>query len=250
MNIIMEIEQKGISIDLKNQKDKIYKKAYWYLSFVFLFIFVGFFPTYFSRLAKTDWMHHLHAIVAMSWLGLLITQTYLAGNKKWKWHRQLGVSSFVLAPLLVITALMMTHVMLAAQTNLKIGSPFIMLAFVDISTLSYFIFFYGLAIKNKKNVLKHQRYMVSTVFIIIPESFGRVLLFYVPRIHTFTYAVFYAVSFILLVLVTLIIDDLRKGKQYFAYWFSFVYFLILLILIPFIANWLVMYSISHWIAGV
>ncbi|HKI46217.1 MAG TPA: hypothetical protein VKA08_12875 [Balneolales bacterium] len=250
----MEINEELISAKpnvKKVKKDAIYRHAYIYIAGIFLFIFVGFFPDYFSRLGKTDLIHHIHAVFAMLWMVLVVTQTYLIGRDNVQWHRRLGKLSFVLAPMLVITALDMVHLALGRGTTpLTLGDGRIALAYIDISLLLYFILFYILAIVNRRDFRKHQRFMVSTAFVVIPPALGRIPFFYMYPGHLSAWmSEFYAVIFIEIVLLILLYNDWRKNKLYFAYGFSFLFFLFVLVTAHMSLSWHWWLHFSRWLAG-
>jgi hypothetical protein len=97
----------------KPHKERIfYDRAYLYLILPALVTVVGFFPSYFKRLAVTDGAHHLHGIAATLWILLLIIQPFLYREGKIKWHRKLGKVSFILVPLIIVSGLNMVHIML------------------------------------------------------------------------------------------------------------------------------------------
>ncbi len=245
----MEISQKIKSANAKAVKDSLYRHAYIYIALIFIFIFVGFFPDYFSRLGKTDLVHHIHAVFAMLWMVLVVTQTWLIGHDNVRWHRRLGKSSFVLAPMLVITALDMVHLALGRGTTpLKLGDGRIALAYIDISLLLYFVLFYTLAIVNRRDFRKHQRFMVATAFVVIPPALGRIPFFYMfPGRLSAWMSEFYAVIFIEMVLLVLLYNDWRKNKLYFAYGFSFLFFLFVLITAHMSLSWSWWLHFSHWL---
>ena len=247
----MEIKKELVSSKDRVKKDSIYRHAYIYIALIFIFIFVGFFPDYFSRLGKTDLIHHIHAIFAMMWMVLVVTQTYLIGHDNVHWHRRLGKLSFVLAPLLVITALEMVHIALTRGTNpLILGDGRIALAYIDVGLLVYFVLFYTLAIVNRKDFRRHQRFMVSTAFVVIPPALGRIPFFYMYPGHLSAWrAEFYAVIFIEIVLLVLLYNDWRKNQLYFAYGFSFLFFLFLLVTAQWSLSWHWWLDISRLIAG-
>ncbi|HKJ34050.1 MAG TPA: hypothetical protein VKA34_19625 [Balneolales bacterium] len=247
----MEISKKIKPTQVKVKKDSIYRHAYIYIALIFIFIFVGFFPDYFSRLGKTDLIHHIHAIFAMMWMVLVVTQTYLIGHDNVLWHRRLGKLSFVLALMMLITALDMVHLALGRGTApLKLGDGRIALGYIDISLLVYFILFYTLAIINRRDFRKHQRYMVSTAFVVIPPALGRIPFFYMYPGHLSAWrAEFYAVIFIEIVVLILLYNDWRKKKLYFAYCFSFLFFLLVLVTAQLSLSWHWWLDISQFLAG-
>jgi len=247
----MEIKQESIPTKTKIKQDSIYRRAYIYIALIFIFIFVGFFPDYFSRLGKTDLVHHIHAIFAMFWMVLVVTQTYLIGHDNVEWHRRLGKLSFVLAPMLVVTALDMVHLALGrGTTSLSLGDGRIALAYIDVGLLVYFVLFYSLAIVNRKEFRKHQRFMVSTAFVVIPPALGRIPFFYMFPGHLSAWmSEFYAVIFIEIVVLILLYNDWRKNKLYFAYGFSFLFFLFLMITAHMSLSWHWWLNFSRFLAG-
>jgi len=235
----------------KIKKDSMYRHAYIYIALIFVFIFIGFFPDYFSRLGKTDLIHHTHAFFAMLWMVLVVTQTWLISHDNVQWHRRLGKLSFVVAPALVVTALEMVHLALGRGSNpLKLGDGRIALAYIDIGLLFYFILFYALAIANRRDFRRHQRFMVSTAFVVIPPALGRIPFFYMFPGHLSAWrGEFIAVIFIEVVILILLYNDWRKNKLYFAYWFSFLFFLFQLLTAQWSLSWSWWLDISRWLAG-
>jgi hypothetical protein len=54
---------------------------------------------------------HVHAVLMSAWLLLLLAQTFLAATRRISFHKQLGMASVVLAPLMVITGIVLVPTM-------------------------------------------------------------------------------------------------------------------------------------------
>ncbi len=156
------------------KKPQFYKNAYLYFILAAVVTFFAFMPSYFQRLEKTDSSHHFHGIAAMLWLIMMIVQPLLYRNGWMTWHRRIGKFSFVLVPVFIFSGINMVQVMLIGKDNYPPLLPY-QLAFIDFFTLIMFLAFYVLAIKHRRNVQLHSRYMVVTVLGILIPAITRFL---------------------------------------------------------------------------
>lgn len=245
----MELKEELASAKPKVKKDAIYRRAYIWIALIFVFIGVGFFPSYFSRLSETDLAHHIHAVIGISWMLLVLAQTYLIGHGGVRWHRRAGVLSFVLAPLLVITGIYMTQLNLA-DGHLELGDGRLGLAYENVGLLLYFSLFYALAIIHRHDFRRHQRYMVCTAFVAIPPAVARIPVFYLPRGSIMVWkADLLSVVLIEAIVAVLLLNDWRKGKLYFAYAFTFIFFFIQIVTTHLFLTWHPWLAFCHWLAG-
>ncbi|HKI47178.1 MAG TPA: hypothetical protein VKA08_17740 [Balneolales bacterium] len=249
----MEIKKELVSAKSEVKKDTMYRHAYIYVASLFLLIAFGFLPLRFVPAAKVSLIEGIHGIFAMAWICLVVTQTWLIGHDNVRWHRRLGKSSFVLAPMLVITAFATLWTILAYGSAhgfpLKHGGPGLALAYLDSGLLIYFILFYVLAIVYRHDFRRHQRFMVCTAIVAIPPSLGRVLFRHVSSNMSFVMNSIYTGIFIEVILVLLMLNDWRKQKIYFAYWFSFVFFLIQIATIQLFTTWRPWLEFWRWLVG-
>jgi hypothetical protein len=92
---------------------------------------VGFVP---SSLAKIEAVQagqrlpfpvilHVHAVLMGAWLLLLLAQTTLMATGQPRFHKQLGVASFVLAPALVIVGFLLVPTMRAERADAILHGP-------------------------------------------------------------------------------------------------------------------------------
>ena len=74
-----------------------------------LLAFVAFWPTYLSQPATLSGYTHFHAAAATSWMALLILQSWAIGSHRVALHRFFGKWSYALAPLLVLSVILLAH---------------------------------------------------------------------------------------------------------------------------------------------
>ncbi len=188
----------------------IYRNAYIYFSLALLVAIVGFYPSYFAKLPDTDAVHHFHGILASVWMIGLITQSWLMRQGMMSAHRTIGKISLLVAPLFVISGILVVHVMLTNndESSLAFGGR---LAFIDMITLCYFSLAYSLAIHHRRKTQLHARYMASTVILVLPPALVR-LLSIVPGIDSFEAALHGSYFICEAIVAMLLLDDYRKGR--------------------------------------
>jgi len=227
----------------------MYRNAHWYVLSLFVLIFAGFFKTYFAKLPTTDVMHHLHAVTAIGWMVLVVLQSYFVTHGRASWHRAFAKLSFVILPMLMITGLFMVYDILT-RDPLKPGGPATLFAFADLNSLFYLMVLYSMGIVYRRHVCQHQRFMVSTVFVLFPPAVGRIFLFYIPFSWTASLILAGIYLFSLVIVAVLMIRDwLDERALYFAYGFSFVYFLIAAVISPFLRDYAPWYRFCLWFTG-
>lgn len=140
---------------------------------------------------------------------------------------------------------MMMHVMFSRNGLNPITS---IISFLDVISLTQFIFFYAGAIKHRHNIQLHARYMAGTVLALLPPGLARAVAL-IPVITEFTTTL--DVTFIILELtsVILIIDDKRSGKIYPPYVIALVFFIFQHIGLHFVAGWTLWQKLMSAFAG-
>lgn len=196
----------------------MYPRAERYFALALLVAAVGFFPSYFGRFSSASAIHHFHGLSATAWLLCLVAQAWLMRTRRLRLHRWLGWSSVVLAACLFSSGLLVVHAMLASKGNFsKTFGP--RLSFLDVTTLSWFLIAYVLALVYRRRVQLHARFMASTAILVLPPALARLLLFYVPGFSAFPVAVQGGLVLAELATVLLLWDDHRRGglsKPYLA----------------------------------
>jgi hypothetical protein len=136
---------------------------------------VAFWPTYLSRMGAISAYAHLHAFTAALWMLLLIAQPAAIRARNLPWHRILGQVSYGLAPLLVLTVVLLAH---SGIRGLE-GEAFVAqsdVLYLQLSLAGLFGLCYGLAILERQTTPLHARFMVGTAFTLIDPVVVRLML--------------------------------------------------------------------------
>ena len=217
------------------QTNKFYyhNLGYWFLLFIIL-VTAGFYTTYFTRLFEpTTAVIHIHFVLMVLWLMMLIAQPFLIKYKKLSWHRLLGKASYLLVPLVLLTAFLLIRdeyyrnldgLNLEVAKGLKQYSSAEILQRVAATPIALFYFiwfalFYFLAIKNRRKSTKHARYMLATALTLIGPTVDRIV-----GIHFHIYHIAGISSFVLsfliidIVLALLLYLDYKNKKETKTLW--------------------------------
>jgi hypothetical protein len=172
-----------------SKKFQYYNSGYWFMLYIGLAA-AGFYTTYFARLTEPmAFTIHLHFVLMALWLAMLIAQPFLIKYKQLKWHRLVGKGSYLLVPLLVATAFLLTrneyyrnlsHLEVAVSSGKQLLTRAEMLQRASASPVAlvytvWFVVFYVLAIVNRHNANKHARYMMATALTLTGPTVDRIL---------------------------------------------------------------------------
>ena len=192
---------------------KSYNKSQYLFIGLAIICFFGFYKTYFGSLtsfSSTKFVIHCHAITVTLWLFILIIQPILIAQKKIVQHKFLGRLTYYLFPFVIIFMLLMEK---SLYQKLELGhSPHqnnLAGLFAPFTNTFPFALFYLLALKYKKNVRVHARYMVGTGLMLLSSALWRIFnrWFNLDIGSSFEYALFIT----LFVILALIIYDRLKG---------------------------------------
>jgi hypothetical protein len=201
------------------------EKEYRNIGFIFLLFipltFLGFYKTYFvlspEYVGTVDVYTHIHAFIASLWITLLIVQPLLIRAKNFNLHRTFGKISY-----LVFFALILSFI---PQMIKEYGKGLFPLnASFDIVLL---MLFYFLAIKYKKEVAIHMRYMISIALIFVGPTLGRIIFFLLELEHLGPLQIPYLM--VIAILLSLIFWDRKNKKNYKPYLVAIAAFSIYLI---------------------
>ncbi len=201
------------------------EKEYRNIGFIFLLFipltFLGFYKTYFilspEFVGTVDGYTHIHAFTASLWITLLIVQPLLIRSKNFSLHRTFGKISY-----LVFFALILSFI---PQMIKEYGKGLFPLnASFDIALL---MLFYILAIKHKKDVAIHMRYMIAIALIFVGPTLGRIIFFLLELEHLGPLQIPYLI--VMAILLGLIFWDKKNGRNYKPYLVAVAAFSIYLI---------------------
>jgi uncharacterized membrane protein YozB (DUF420 family) len=148
--------------------------VFWFMGLLVILV-AGFWKTYFSVIFDGPHpAHHLHGMVMTLWVLLLISQAWLVRTRSMNAHRTLGRASYLLAPLVVITGIIVTFHNIAGAPDPMV--PF-MLSLYWFGWFSAILFgiLYGLAMVHRGDFQLHARYMMATGLVFLFPGLSRVI---------------------------------------------------------------------------
>ncbi|MHA6287300.1 hypothetical protein [Maricaulis sp. CAU 1757] len=159
-----------------------YPRAWLWLLAIIPFIIPAFWRNYFAALDSVPVAFHLHTVSASAWLVLLIAQSWSVHHGRIGLHRMAGKASFVVIPLFIAGGLMVLSTMARAV------SPFYdlyasSLGFYDVIAVAGFGVLTWSALRHRRQVQLHSRYMLATVFLLLGPVYVRILNAYVPALQ-------------------------------------------------------------------
>jgi hypothetical protein len=155
-----------------------------YFAGFFLLALVAFWPSYLAQVGAAGGYVHLHAATAAGWMLLLVGQAWAIGDRRVALHRALGKASYALAPLLLLSVLLLAHDRIQHPPAGYALQTYIL--YLQISLAVLFGLSYGLAIYHRRSVALHSRFMVCTALTLIDPVVIR-LLFWAQPAPTFNY---------------------------------------------------------------
>jgi hypothetical protein len=155
-----------------------YRHAHWYLLLLFPLTGLAFWPGYFGKLAASPYAFHVHGVTASLWILLLAFQSWSIHRRRNALHRSAGLGSLALFPLFIAGGLLVIQTM---AVKFAAGSdPFYAmfgarLGAVDaVSSAAIPCFFY-MALKERRKVHLHARYMLAPVLFLLPPILSRLM---------------------------------------------------------------------------
>ena len=175
---------------------------------------------------------------------MLITQPVLIRKYRFEWHRKVGAASYVLAPLVVASMLLLANfrIRTVAPENYRIQTYVL---FLQLSLGALFAISYLLAIWFRKQAEIHARFMVCTALTLIDPIFAR--LFYTIHPDSLPYHQWLTYGLTDIVFVVLIWFERRNTR---ARWvFPFMLSVSVLFQVPALfwwTEWSVWQAFARW----
>ena len=210
---------------------------------------LAFWRTYLSVPPGNSGAHvHFHAIAGALWLLILVAQPILFRKRRLELHRLVGRSSWVIAPLFFMSAILLAHFRFSRMDP----AIFVQEAYTLYLPLSAALLFagaYACALSWRRNVRLHSRLMACTGLIVIDPVLARVLGFYVVDFPEFWHyqIITFAIEIALLLLMTLTLPQGSAERRVFS-GFAGVFALVLGLwfLVPRTAAWT---TLAEWFRG-
>lgn len=192
----------------------VYRNAFYWFCLLFAVSIIGFWRSYFSRLGtgEVHITHHAHGIVMLLWVAMLITQSWLIRTRRNSMHRTIGRVSFVLAPLIVLTAAWVNRHFAGRMGEGPYPDDVIGIYWFGYFLAAAFAVLYGLAIVHRRRVRLHARYMVATALIFVVPGLGRTLTNYMEPLVGWAPTFYQVMLFPFAIGLWLLFLDWRNGK--------------------------------------
>jgi hypothetical protein len=138
----------------------------------------AFWKPYFSHLTSvTEPYVHVHVCFVALWMTALIGQPLLIRARRLDLHRVIGRISFVLAPLVVVSAMLLAHSRFRRMDDATLARSLFTLYLPFMSTAA-FAASYGLAIAFRRQWAAHAAFMLGTGFALVDPIVVRLIFFY------------------------------------------------------------------------
>ena len=205
----------------------LYQNSGIYFVVFFVLVLIAFWTSYYGRLrTQMDFEVHFHGITMTLWCILLIGQAFYILFKKRKLHHFTGKLCYFLVSLIIISGFNIAHFTIQ---NVPLGHPArYYQAALMYNSIIVFAIIYGLAIYFSPPPM-HARYMVCTIFPRITPISDRIIFKYILALVSFAPAkdgirMVPALGFLLgqIILISLIIWDWRKNKQFKAFFIAWI----------------------------
>jgi len=191
------------------KKIRFEKSGYYFLGLVAI-MFLGFWPTYFSKYfdgtANFNLYFHFHFMMASLWIGLLIVQPLLIKKKKLAIHKQIGKLSFIILPLFIISVILLKHHQIGGKVTEGLGAS-LWLQLKDIIIISVMN---TIAIVNRHTIQIHARAMIATGIVFIEPTLGRFIILTVLPEPNFILGLGITVAIMYTLIISLIIIERKQ----------------------------------------
>lgn len=147
--------------------------VFWFILLLVVLV-AGFWKTYFSVFFQDMHpTHHFHGLTMLLWVLLLITQAWLVRTRRLDIHRSTGKLSFVLAPLIVVSGVVVTYYNIGHVPDPM--APFVLSIFwLGLYSAALFGILYALAMYYRKDFNLHARYMITTGLVFVVPGLSRI----------------------------------------------------------------------------
>jgi hypothetical protein len=184
----------------------------------------AFWSGYLSELGEAPLEFHLHGVTAFLWMVLVATQSWTIHYRRRELHRSVGLASFALFPFFLASSLLIAVGM--AKRFVEQASPFhaeyaARLAPLDVAAVLGMAYFFFMALRWRRKVHLHARYMLATLVFLLNPVIGRVLTDIPPlkingpgQLHLFADAVRVGNLAVLVLLFVLYRSSPKHGRPF------------------------------------
>jgi hypothetical protein len=194
----------------------------WFL-LAFAVTLFGFWPTTVGQYGPPDALRIVHGAFAVTWMAMLVVQSWLIGHGHRRLHRWIGRSSLIVVPGLIVTALMVLMNSLPTGGAAHFGRELLLiLTWIDLWSLTLFAGLYVGALIWRRDMFVHSRLMASTVFVALIPALGRAYGMNIPALQGLTGALNPSFWTCEIVLLGLILRDGFRGRWATPWWITLI----------------------------
>jgi len=191
------------------KKIRFEKSGYYFFGLVAI-MFLGFWPTYFSKYfdgtANFNLYFHFHFAMASLWIVLLIVQPILIKTKKLAIHKQIGKLSFIILPLFILSVILLKHHQIGGKVTEGLGASL----WLQLKDIVIIAIMFSIAIINKRNLQIHARAMIATGIVFIEPTLGRFIILTVLPKPNFILGLGITVVIMYTLIISLIIIERKQ----------------------------------------
>lgn len=149
-----------------------YRRSAPFFGALLLLAIPAFWPSYiFPARYEADLRVHVHGVSLLLWALLLIAQPWLIRAGRLRTHRQLGKASYVIAPVIVVSTILLAKYRVASQQS----PEQLYFLYLQLWLTLIFAIAYVQAIRWRSSAGIHARYMVCTGLTMVDPILARLL---------------------------------------------------------------------------
>jgi uncharacterized membrane protein len=138
----------------------------------------AFWRPYFSHLVSVAEPYvHVHVFFVALWMAALIAQPLLIRARRFDVHRAIGRTSFVLAPAVALTALLLAHSRFSRMDEATLARSLFAL-YLPLMATTGFLTSYTLAVAFRRRRDAHAAFMLGTALALVDPIVVRLIFFY------------------------------------------------------------------------
>lgn len=201
-----------------------YPRAHYYVALVLLVTIAGFWPSFFGNLGDAPLAFHVHGITASAWVVLVVFQSWSIHSRRNTLHRNFGLASLILLPLLVGGLVMIANV---SGVRYLEGGPYDnfvgpIFGYATAPAFVAYLVLFTQALRHRRQVYLHAGYMLGTAFFLWEPGAARLLVGFVPQMaisgpedaHKAAHAISLAIVLPLLLAIYLYLRNRKMGMPF------------------------------------
>lgn len=200
----------------------------------------GFFNSYIRFLPDMDkfpLIIHIHFTAFCCWFALLVVQPILIRQKRYLLHQKIGMLSYFIAPVLVITILILVNNQTKKELSVSENNAAVT-AFIGLLDAVSFTTYYLIAMLNRGNLRWHVAFIIAATLILLNPGMSRLLNFIKPGLGLPA-----AIFFPFLISIAIVATEKIKCNKpvlkspYFLFFCCWLFEILLLITVPGTKSW-------------